>query len=93
MSTLYDMETYDFYDVCVKKNMASFSCVRFVTDWVLEKAAAEVIGINEYLDKIEQRLPLPPHFSRNQTTWPSSMDIPTKNIPKRWPKPNLLRVN
>ena len=32
---LFDMETYDFYDICQKNEIKKFSCLRFVTDYVL----------------------------------------------------------
>jgi hypothetical protein len=32
---LFDMETYDFYDICEKNQIKTFSCLRFVTDYVL----------------------------------------------------------
>ena len=32
---LFDMETYDFYDICKKNGIKKYSCIRFVTDYVL----------------------------------------------------------
>jgi len=31
---LFDMETFDFFDICKKKGIKRYSCVRFVTDYV-----------------------------------------------------------
>jgi hypothetical protein len=36
---LFDMETFDFYDVCEKQGVKKYSCVRFVTDYVVPLGA------------------------------------------------------
>ncbi len=38
---LFDMETFDFYDICSKNGIKNFSCVRFVTDYVLSLGSVE----------------------------------------------------
>ena len=32
---LFDMETYDFFDICHKEEVPRYGCIRFVTDFVL----------------------------------------------------------
>lgn len=34
---LFDMETYDFYDICKGKGIKNYACFRFVTDYVVPK--------------------------------------------------------
>lgn len=40
---LFDMETYDFFDIC-RLNQSAFGCIRFVTDYVLPLNGEEDIS-------------------------------------------------
>lgn len=66
---LFDMETYDFYDVCTTKNLGRYVCVRFVTDYVCplklsadddkaHHAKSEGLILEKYPELNELALPL-----------------------------------
>ncbi|GAM28762.1 hypothetical protein SAMD00019534_119380 [Acytostelium subglobosum LB1] len=38
---LFDMETFDFYDICTNQSISMYSCVRFVTDYVIDLGKSE----------------------------------------------------
>jgi hypothetical protein len=47
-----DMETYDFYDVCLKNNISQYYCVRFITDIYRQEEQSKL----NYLDNLKMCL-------------------------------------
>ncbi len=63
---LFDMETFDFYDICVKKGVKMFSCVRFVTDHVapLNKTDQQLAETTNQL--VQVQADLLDHYEKNK---------------------------
>jgi hypothetical protein len=49
---LFDMETFDYFNVCKYSNIKNYSCLRFISDFTDKKWYIECCQSSEYLKKI-----------------------------------------
>jgi len=72
---LFDMETYEFYDICKAKGIKNYACFRFVTDYVVPRGITCKDKVEELIE--ERRKSFLPeetynHFNESTSTFSKS---------------------